>query len=1158
MAKESTNVSNLSTSRSTTLGPSGRLNKMNFKLTWSHPKNCEKQIMEVDITNVKVTRRIGNNWKIIGVKSVSNPSIGKTTGSYQVSLNASDYYPGTPVKLSKVVIKVKAKQKSKSTAKKYKDKTFTISVPRVPEMGTVSFDTSTNDACTFSWSRNSTDPDTVIFDCYAWETILSNSKSPTEREWTDGLDSQKIIYYDPTTGTRVNNHNPYGLTTGTSVKIYESQATIQAGKYRHFRVHACGPAGPSSNASTYHKYGEAGGTKNESATITNANETATEGTVSFNISGSKADTVACQYAIVNPPRTVVTDTSSGGITRHNTQILLPTGFNSWTTFRTISGPADSVDNIPFSFPPLGNDDVIFFRTQSTRDGITTDGTPFLKEFPGYMLPEPAFSDNPVVNPETHKATLTLNANSRSGITGAVVAVYFRTLKNPTFGDPIGVFKNTDSSITIDIPEWDEGDAPAFGVRAIIADQYYINNTEAHNVKRYTFKKMQMDSSINWERGTVPVPPQNITLSRYKEGMMLVNWDWTWPDANIAEVSWSQTKEAWDSTEEPSTYNVSSVKKSELIITGLSAGTWWVKVRLLKTDDQGTIYGAYSDAVSLSMSAAPDVPTLTLSTDIAAVDEDITAYWVYSSNDGTGQMSATFAEAFYSNGSWSYTPLISVGSESHFTFKPSDFGWTSNSEHYFCAAVRSQSNILSAEFSEPQLITVASRPVITVSGIGGGTSSTNAIHDKVVVVDEENNITETIQCLTSMPINFTVTGAGIGGSTTVLIERADDIFEAWRPNETIDMGFEGETVYLETIENAATEDSTGETVEFTINTENLIGNIDKKDKRSNSMSTTAVLDDEARYRMLISVRDIYNQVVTYDPIEFMVNWDHQAIVPEGEVEFDHDRNVAYITPIAPTGTLEGDTCDIYRLSVDNPQLIISDAQFGTKYVDPYPTIGINGGYRLVFKTSHGDYKLPGHEFAYQDFRPAIAITSDDADTMAFDLEEPTGRLLYSYDEGILAQFFIRNGHLFVSAVDNNYGSIFAIIIDFGGDTLFMPGNVALNNTWKKSFQTTRYLGGSIIGDWDPGVERTGSFTAVIPVREERDAVLALRKLAEYAGVCHVRTPEGSNFYANVDVQDNREERWVNRLSKVTLTVTRVDPTEEDGLTYEQWIEDQEEE
>ena len=63
---------------------------------------------------------------------------------------------------------------------------------------------------------------------------------------------------------------------------------------------------------------------------------------------------------------------------------------------------------------------------------------------------------------------------------------------------------------------------------------------------------------------------------------------------------------------------------------------------------------------------------------------------------------------------------------------------------------------------------------------------------------------------------------------------------------------------------------------------------------------------------------------------------------------------------------------------------------------------------------------------------------------------------------------------------------------------------------------------------------------------------IRELAVYPDICHVRLPDGSSFTANVEVKDDREEKWTRRLSKISLSITYCESQGFEGMTYEEWI------
>ena len=334
-------------------------------------------------------------------------------------------------------------------------------------------------------------------------------------------------------------------------------------------------------------------------------------------------------------------------------------------------------------------------------------------------------------------------------------------------------------------------------------------------------------------------------------------------------------------------------------------------------------------------------------------------------------------------------------------------------------------------------------------------------------------------LTEMPLSLTVTGAGEGGVTRVVIERAED-YHMERPDERDYNGFEGETIAIYS--------QTGEAA-ITIGNDDLIGH----------------LDDGAKYRIIATVQDGIGQSSEVLQ-EFEVHWSHKALVPAAVVQIDQYYAAAVLKPVAPEGTLETDTCDIYRLSADKPELSYPGAAFGEKYVDPYPTIGEHGGHRFVFKTANGDYITENDEIAWTDMTEA-------------------------------------EGDVFRS--ESN-------IIDFGTGRVLLQYNSDLSISWKKDFTETKYLGGSIQGDWNPGVSRTGTFATMV-IANDLETITAMRRLAAYAGICHVRTKDGSNYAADVQVSESRKQSTAHGLAEFSLSITRVDPEGYDGLTYDEWIE-----
>ena len=262
-----------------------------------------------------------------------------------------------------------------------------------------------------------------------------------------------------------------------------------------------------------------------------------------------------------------------------------------------------------------------------------------------------------------------------------------------------------------------------------------------------------------------------------------------------------------------------------------------------------------------------------------------------------------------------------------------------------------------------------------------------------------------------------------------------------------------------------------------------------------------LDDSAPYRIVATVQDGIGQTATAE-MDFNVRWAHQPEAPTAEITPGDDYNMI-LMPIAPEGAEQTDVCDIYRLSIDKPKLIYQSATFGHKYIDPYPTVGDFGGYRFVTRTANGDYITDGEDqgsFAWTD-----------------------------YAGGIFTRYNI---------------------IDFDGDRVFLELDVELSNQFEKAFRETRYLGGSVQGDWNIAVSRRGSVSFTAIDGRDDELIQSMRRLAAFAGICHVRTRDGSSYPANVSVTESYNYATGVKSYDYTLSITGVDPEQLDGIPYEE--------
>lgn len=722
----------------------------------------------------------------------------------------------------------------------------------------------------------------------------------------------------------------------------------------------------------------------------------------------------------------------------------------------------------------------------------------------------------------------------------------------------------------------------------------------------------MMSDIVKANSYAPKPPTIGAEPTDISGTIRVTWDWTWEDATQAELSWADHEDAWESTDEPSTYMVSKVKTAAWNISGLETGkVWYIRVRLISGVEDDLSYGSYSAIKPVDLRSAPVIPALNLSENAITENGSTIATWTYSTSDGSEQASAEIAEVI-SNGSdeaptYNILP-ISIETQQTITLSAKDQNWKVGETHALAVRVTSSNGVGSDGWSNVVTVTIVD-PIgckidgysfenvpITSTDEEGATVITNVLSITEMpfsVTVKEYNPTED-QSVNSEKIYYDRSGDGTDDSpyvyselnpstrgwyelvndnyilsedtsidsakayyiqsstdieetpyeyseivstnpnptelywfelnpinnnhsVTLVVERAES-FQVDKPDETDYVNFEHETVYIRTQLGSG---------EFTVdlNDEDLIGE----------------LNDTAHYRVVATLNDELGQSAE-DDILVSVNWADQATTPYATAEIDEDNAIAILRPIAPveeeyverfasidlfpvTGDPEKayiaedtnkiyrwkestyventDVCDVYRLSVDKPQLILKGATYGEVYVDPYPTIGEYGGHRFVDRTLNGDYTLADGSFAWLDTNDIFETHSN--------------------------------------------------IIDFGEDRVELLYEVDISNSWSKDFQETKYLGGSVQGDWNKAVSRTASVKVKMVSDLDQESIQKMRRLAEYPGICHVRTKDGSSYAADVQLNETYTYTRAPRFNDYDLSITRVESEVTDGMLYSDWEE-----
>ena len=967
--------------------------------------------------------------------------------SKKITIDTSKYYPNTKKKLTFFRARIRGNRAAYSVTNT-KTKKTTRYDPTVSDWADKTYEILPPGKPGLTATLSSTLSNVTDF---KW--ILATSRS--SRMWCSDLVYETILVKDSSGNGEGQNWKASQLGWETNTVGADSHKEIRedlllladASYTRWFRIKARGPAGDSGWRYASHVYAKPYQAKNISATLTNTNTGGYMCRVEWEATRDAAhpiDKVTIEYAFAYPTAGMNCPTDAG-----------------WKQADVV---ADTAGNDAASFSigsTVDEDQCLFVRvnTMHDRDNNTTTGVPTLVT--GGPLKDPT---GLVVTLDSETRLARVEAQNDSQNPDAYIAVVYSTSDDPD-GYVCGIIPREDGYTTVKVPEAVAGQEVTFGVYTVVGE--YEEISRADEATRFAIDEIVRSANTVRSGGYIPLAPSVSLSMTDTPGTIRVVWNWSWRSATAAELSWADHADAWESTAGPTTYIVNNIHAAAWNISGLAVGKrWYVRIRLTSGSGDGKTYGAYSDIVSIDLSSAPTIPVLTLSDAVITEGGAVTATWSYSSTDGSQQAFAEIAEVLEDNGETLYVPIASTQSAMHLTINAEEVGWQSGESHALVVRVVSESGRQSDGWSDSVVVSIADPLTIAI---------TQTSLQEITVTEDEAE--RTVTALTVMPLTITVTGAGAGGTTSVIIERAD-AYQVDRPDETMFRGYEGETIAYLTYSGEG---------QATIDLDDLVGS----------------LDDEATYRIIATVQDGLGQSAEVTQ-EFEVHWAHQAVMPTATVVIDEQNYVALITPSAEDSG-EGDTCDIYRLSVDKPELIYPDAEFGTTYVDPYPATGEFGGHRIVYKTVNGDYITEDNQLAWVDLREA---------------------------EG--------------DNIDTDY-----TIIDFGSGRILINRNLDISNSWSKDFEETQYLGGAVQGDWNPAVRRSASVATVAVSILDQETIQAMRRLAMYAGICHVRTSDGSSYAANVDVSDKYEHGNGRNVIAYDLDINRVDPESYDGMTLEDW-------
>lgn len=671
-------------------------------------------------------------WRV-NKKKWHSVSIGKTATSKTVSINLSNFKPTSKNSpLNSITFRVRGQRSTytKGSGDKavtynpkwsdWVDKKLTLRVPRVPNAHATLSDTYTN-VTNFSWSVNTSNTDRRFFRDVQYQTCLVKSSG------------SKGSAYDKRFGNTVN-----GASASGSFSKTEDSTKLAQGSYtRWYRFRSRGSRGNSDWKYVSHTYAQPYQAVVKEATLNDNGKVYVKWTAS-SPTAHKINSTTVQYAVATP----------------DPGLECPAGA-SWTD-ATVSRDTKGTDAARFPVDQLpGLDECLWVRVNTTHDRNDTYGVPYLVENGiGYLTDPSGLSVS--TDDATHKAVVT--ATNDSAVTDSFLAITYRTESNPENDLLVGIIPNGSSSVTVQCPNWDDVGNFAFGVQAVVGT-YEDRSVDFGN---YEIEPLMASQNIIWAGGTVPVAPSNVTAqATERSGIVRVGWDWDWQEADIAVISWSEEPTAWESTSEPSTYEINNMHAAQWYVAGLETGvTWYFRVKLVKTNGDARTEGPWSEMVALDLSSAPVVPVLELSSPVMTADGDVTASWAYSSTDGTDQAYAEITTVevngdgvwpgvyalsedvtvdadkdYFSESDGIYTLETPGGSEApsalgwyevvpniiahtetaqHVTLNAEELGWSAGDEYNLAVRVVSASGRMSDSWSDPVGITVAEAITATIT------------------------------------------------------------------------------------------------------------------------------------------------------------------------------------------------------------------------------------------------------------------------------------------------------------------------------------------------------------------------------------------------------------------------------------------------------------
>lgn len=615
-----------------------------------------------------------------------------------------------------------------------------------------------------------------------------------------------------------------------------------------------------------------------------------------------------------------------------------------------------------------------------------------------------------------------------------------------------------------------------------------------------------------------------------------------------EVSWSTYSGAWDSNEEPSTYNITRggtnnpdpataaqwPKIHTLYLRGLEEGQlYYVRARRYLEGENGTTYSSYSKREFLPVSQ-PDSVWLTLP-EAVPYGDDLPVSWGYDSEAeqkdyyiyDPSKPKIIWASGKDANG-YVVIPWDKLKSKVNY---PEEETLQSLDE-----LVRDDILGLVAETGDNDEVVFVSKSIDTEQVSDQGvdvtlrvkmsTGGPYQISDPVTT-----HITRPPKASIEIPLDgtfFKRLGSGKIGMVSqgglvyvystaktgyaVLTIESDAVVRGYPDNSSV-VYRDGTVIWSDEFSDETLVDLSEEVILYLEGEE-----VDGEGGLSRlTCQLPSDLDfvDGVNYRLLVSVTDLETGLTSdVAEVPFVVEWAHKPVAADTTLSASEEDMSVTIGVWKPEGASDSDVVDIYRATPDGYYLIASGISWGSLVTDRFAPYANGWGETLYYRVS--------------------TRTADGAEYWS-DTDEYS---LYGY----------------------------SLRFDWGvGETLELPYNLSISDVWAKGFEARKHMDGSYGGYFDGSVMRTANIsTDMIKVSQDADKK-RIRDLAGYSGPVFVRTPMGNAYTANV-VPNNMTYEFNNPIVSVSFEITEFkladqfkvlsdDIVETGYSTYEEYLESQ---